>query len=63
MLRLVKNEFNIKQRSSNGAAFKQHQLTLDGSEDKINFGTWDTPGSERYRSLAPMVRRCIERRA
>ena len=56
MLRFVKNQFSIEQGTTVGAAFLQQAVPLDESEDKIQFGIWDTAGSERYKALAPMVR-------
>ena len=59
VLRFVKNQFSIEQCTTVGAAFLQQAVPLDDSEDKIQFGIWDTAGSERYKALAPMV--CIPR--
>ena len=56
VLRFVKNQFSIEQGTTVGAAFLQQAVPLDESEDKIQFGIWDTAGSERYKALAPMVR-------
>ena len=56
VMRFVKNQFSIEQTTTVGAAFLQQAVPLDDSEDKIQFGIWDTAGSERYRALAPMVR-------
>ena len=56
VLRFVKNQFSIEQCTTVGAAFLQQAVPLDDSEDKIQFGIWDTAGSERYKALAPMVR-------
>eukprot|EP00966_Prymnesium_polylepis_P010406 240047-Prymnesium_polylepis.1 len=57
VLRFVKNQFVHDQCTTVGAAFLQQAVPLDDSEDKIQFGIWDTAGSERYKALAPMVRR------
>lgn len=56
VLRFVKNQFNADQVTTVGAAFLQSAVPLDDSEGKIQFGIWDTAGSERYKALAPMVR-------
>ena len=55
--RLVKNRFNAGQTATVGAAFTQHRVPLADSNEVIQFGIWDTAGSERYRSLAPMYYR------
>lgn len=55
VLRFVKNQFTIEQCTTVGAAFLQQVVPLDDSDDKIQFGIWDTAGSERYKALAPMV--------
>ena len=57
VLRFVKNQFNADQVTTVGAAFLQSPVPLDDSEDKIQFGIWDTAGSERYKALAPMYYR------
>lgn len=43
-----------------GAAFLQTPVPLEDSADKIQFGIWDTAGSERYKALAPMYYRGAE---
>jgi len=60
VLRFVKNQFSIDQCTTVGAAFLQQAVPLDDSEDKIQFGIWDTAGSERYKALAPMYYRGAE---
>jgi small GTP-binding protein len=55
--RLVKNRFNAGQTATVGAAFTQHRVPVADSNEVIQFGIWDTAGSERYRSLAPMYYR------
>jgi len=60
VLRFVKNQFSIEQCTTVGAAFLQQAVPLDDSEDKIQFGIWDTAGSERYKALAPMYYRGAE---
>lgn len=55
--RLVRNRFKAEQVATVGAAFTQHQVPMEGSNEVIQFGIWDTAGSERYRSLAPMYYR------
>ena len=57
VLRFVKNQFNAEQVTTVGAAFLQCPVPQEDSDDKIQFGIWDTAGSERYKALAPMVRR------
>ena len=56
MLRFVKNQFNSDQVTTVGAAFLQCPVPQEDSDDKIQFGIWDTAGSERFKALAPMVR-------
>ena len=58
--RFVKNQFNAEQVTTVGAAFLQSPVPLDDSDDKIQFGIWDTAGSERYKALAPMYYRGAE---
>ena len=58
--RFVKNQFNAEQVTTVGAAFVQTPVPLDDSDHKITFGIWDTAGSERYRTLAPMYYRGAE---
>lgn len=60
VLRFVKNQFNADQVTTVGAAFLQSPVPLEDSEDKIQFGIWDTAGSERYKALAPMYYRGAE---
>ncbi len=60
VLRFVKNQFNAEQVTTVGAAFLQSPVPLDDSDDKIQFGIWDTAGSERYKALAPMYFRGAE---
>ena len=60
VLRFVKNQFNAEQVTTVGAAFLQSPVPLDDSDDKIQFGIWDTAGSERYKALAPMYYRGAE---
>lgn len=55
--RLVKHRFVPDQGTTVGAAFTQHLVPLPHSNDIIQFGIWDTAGSERFRSLAPMYYR------
>ena len=62
VLRFVKGQFNEQQVTTVGAAFLQTELQLsqqDGGK-RITFGIWDTAGSERYKSLAPMYYRGAE---
>jgi len=58
--RFVKNQFNAEQVTTVGAAFLQAPVPVDDSDDKIQFGIWDTAGSERYKALAPMYYRGAE---
>ena len=58
--RFVKHQFNSDQVTTVGAAFLQSPGPLDDSDDKIQFGIWDTAGSERYKALAPMYYRGAE---
>ncbi|EOD23223.1 Rab5a, rab family GTPase [Emiliania huxleyi CCMP1516] len=58
--RFVKNQFNTEHPTTVGAAFLQSPVPLDDSDDKIQFGIWDTAGSERYKALAPMYYRGAE---
>lgn len=60
VLRFVKNQFNADQVTTVGAAFLQSPVPLDDSDEKIQFGIWDTAGSERYKALAPMYYRGAE---
>merc|ERR1712087_240457 len=60
VLRFVRNQFNAEQVTTVGAAFLQAPVPLEDSEDKIQFGIWDTAGSERYKALAPMYYRGAE---
>jgi len=60
VLRFVKNQFNDDQVTTVGAAFLQSPVQLDDSNEKIQFGIWDTAGSERYKALAPMYYRGAE---
>lgn len=57
VLRLVKDRFNVAQTATVGAAFTQHRVPVAEANEVIQFGIWDTAGSERYRSLAPMYYR------
>ncbi|KAG8461371.1 hypothetical protein KFE25_010558 [Diacronema lutheri] len=57
VVRLVKNRFNAAQPATVGAAFTQHRVPVAEANELIQFGIWDTAGSERYRSLAPMYYR------
>ena len=59
VLRFVKNQFNADQVTTVGAAFLQCPVPMEDSDEKIQFGIWDTAGSERYKALAPMVRRIL----
>ena len=43
-----------------GAAFLQCPVPQEDSDDKIQFGIWDTAGSERFKALAPMYYRGAE---
>ena len=56
----MKNQFNADQVTTVGAAFLQSPVPLDDSDEKIQFGIWDTAGSERYKALAPMYYRGAE---
>jgi small GTP-binding protein len=58
--RFVKNQFNTEHPTTVGAAFLQTPVPLEDSTDKIQFGIWDTAGSERYKALAPMYYRGAE---
>lgn len=58
--RFVKNQFNTEHPTTVGAAFLQSPVPLDDSPDRIQFGIWDTAGSERYKALAPMYYRGAE---
>jgi small GTP-binding protein len=60
VLRFVKDQFNSEQATTVGAAFLQSSVPIDNSDDKIQFGIWDTAGSERYKALAPMYYRGAE---
>ena len=60
MLRFVKNQFNSDQVTTVGAAFLQCPVPQEDSDDKIQFGIWDTAGSERFKALAPMYYRGAE---
>merc|ERR1712232_1206672 len=60
VLRFVRNSFNAEQVTTVGAAFLQAPVPLEDSDDKIQFGIWDTAGSERYKTLAPMYYRGAE---
>lgn len=60
VLRFVKNQFNPEQVTTVGAAFLQSIVDVEGTQDKIQFGIWDTAGSERYKALAPMYYRGAE---
>uniref|UniRef100_A0A7S0Q732 Uncharacterized protein n=1 Tax=Coccolithus braarudii TaxID=221442 RepID=A0A7S0Q732_9EUKA len=60
VLRFVRNQFNAEQVTTVGAAFLQAPVPLEDSDDKIQFGIWDTAGSERYKTLAPMYYRGAE---
>eukprot|EP00908_Phaeocystis_cordata_P014500 Transcript_256.p1 GENE.Transcript_256~~Transcript_256.p1 ORF type:complete len:199 (-),score=69.28 Transcript_256:350-946(-) len=60
VLRFVKNQFNADQVTTVGAAFLQCPVAQEDSDDKIQFGIWDTAGSERYKALAPMYYRGAE---
>jgi len=58
--RFVKKQFSTEHPTTVGAAFLQSPVPLDDSDDKIQFGIWDTAGSERYKALAPMYYRGAE---
>lgn len=58
--RFVKNQFNTEHPTTVGAAFLQTPVPLEDSADNIQFGIWDTAGSERYKALAPMYYRGAE---
>ena len=60
VLRFVKNQFNSDQVTTVGAAFLQCPVPQEDSDDKIQFGIWDTAGSERFKALAPMYYRGAE---
>ena len=60
VLRFVKNQFNAEQVTTVGAAFLQAPLPVEESEERVQFGIWDTAGSERYKTLAPMYYRGAE---
>ncbi|KAJ1632927.1 ras-related protein rab-5C [Pavlovales sp. CCMP2436] len=55
--RLVRNRFNAETMATVGAAFAQHRVEMGDTMEVIQFGIWDTAGSERYRSLTPMYYR------
>lgn len=57
VMRLVKDRFNVAQAATVGAAFTQHRVPVAEANEVIQFGIWDTAGSERYRSLTPMYYR------
>jgi Ras-related protein Rab-5C len=58
--RLVRNRFNAGQMATVGAAFTQHRVEMTDTNEVIQFGIWDTAGSERYRSLTPMYYRSAQ---
>lgn len=60
VLRFVKNQFNADQVTTVGAAFLQCPVPMEDSDENIQFGIWDTAGSERYKALAPMYYRGAE---
>ena len=55
VMRFVKETFSPNLGSTVGAAFNSKVMTVSGS--KIELDIWDTAGSEKYRSLAPMYYR------
>lgn len=55
VMRYCKDQFTQNQASTVGAAFNSKVLTI-GSQ-KLQLDIWDTAGSEKYRSLAPMYYR------
>lgn len=53
--RIVNNEFDESTESTIGATYLSKTITI-GSE-RIRLDIWDTSGSEKYKSLAPMYYR------
>lgn len=53
--RAVHDKFNSQTASTVGAQFMTKSFTVDGVRMKLDI--WDTSGSEKYRSLAPMYYR------
>ena len=54
--RLTNDEFLDNSKTSIGAAFAKHPLTIkDGT--MVQLSIWDTAGQERYQSLAPFYYR------
>uniref|UniRef100_A0A7S2C9B9 Uncharacterized protein n=1 Tax=Haptolina brevifila TaxID=156173 RepID=A0A7S2C9B9_9EUKA len=58
--RFVKNQFDADCPTTVGAAFLQWPVQIEGTDDKVQYGIWDTAGSERYKALAPMYYRGAE---
>lgn len=54
-LKYVKNQFNVNEESTIGAAFLTK--TIFYQDHTIKYEIWDTAGQERYRSLIPMYYR------
>lgn len=55
VVRYVQGTFNDTERSTIGASFFTHKMTID--DRRIKLQIWDTAGQERFRSMAPMYYR------
>ncbi|OHT06685.1 Ras-related protein Rab-5A [Tritrichomonas foetus] len=53
--RFINDKFNATSEATIGAAFMNKTIKVDGTDIKLEI--WDTGGSEKYRSLAPMYYR------